>query len=90
MAKFQKNEKRGPVPHKVLTDRGVYLEQRHTATQNSSIHHGKSAVIGQKDDGSDIVAKIGQKCPNCRFRVRGVNHAEGAHHRGMVHQGSRR
>ena len=85
MAKNQKkNEKRGPVKHKVLSDRGVHLEQRNIAATNSSILHGLPAIVGQDAEGKDIMVKIGQKCPKCNMRVRGFNHANGDHHRGTV------
>lgn len=84
MAKFQKNTKRGPVPHRVLSDRGVHLEQMHQKQQYSNIRHGQSVVIYQNDNGDNVIVKIGQKCPKCNKRVRGPNHAQGAHHLGTV------
>ena len=91
MAKFhKKNEKRGPVTHKVFSDRGLRLERASSASQCSSLNYGQSVIVGQKSDGQDVVVKIGHKCPTCRFRVRGFNHAEGAHHKGMVNKRSRR
>lgn len=79
-----KSHKRGPVEHKVLSDRGVHLEQRNNSMANSSINHGCPVVVGQDSGGKDISVKIGQKCPKCKMRVRGFKHAEGDHHRGTV------
>lgn len=75
---------KNPVQHTVLSDRGVHLGQAHERQQNSNIRHGQPVVIGQNDDGADIVVKIGQKCPVCNKRVRGVNHTGGDHHRKTV------
>ncbi len=77
-------KKGGTVPHKVLSDRGVFLEKAHQATASSSIHYGRSVVVCQNGCGDDIIVKIGQRCPSCRRRVRGPNHVNGAHHRGVV------
>jgi len=90
MAKKQKNTKKGPVPHQVLSDRGVHLEQAHHRQQGSNVHHGEPIVIGQDDEGKDIVVKVGQRCPVCQKRIRGLNHLEGAHHAGNVPKHSRR
>ncbi len=91
VAKFNKDSGKGkPVPHKILSARGNHLIASQVASQCSSLSYGKSAVVGQNGDGEDIVVKIGQHCPKCRFRVRGMNHAEGAHHKGIVHKHSRR
>lgn len=84
MAKFTRNTKKGPVPHKVLSERGIHLEQAHQRQQGINIHTGKTVVIGQNDNGEDITVQIGHRCPKCRKRVRGLNHAEGAHHNGGV------
>lgn len=85
MAKNQKTTKKGAkVPHKVLSDRGLHLEKSQQALENSNIFHGRSVIVGQNDNGEDVVVKIGQECPKCHKRVRGPNHAEGTHHRGTV------
>ncbi len=84
MAKFQKKTKKGPVPHKVLSDRGVHLEQMHQKQQDSNIRHGQPVVIGQNDNGDNVIVNIGQKCPKCKRSVRGPNHANGEHHLGIV------
>lgn len=91
MAKFQKDSGKGkPVPHKILSDRGSRLIASHNASQCSSMNYGKGVVVGQNANEEDIVVKIGQPCSKCRFRVRGLNHAEGSHHKGIVHERSRR
>ncbi len=69
---------------KVLNDRGDYLRKAHQAQQESNVRSGQPVVMGQNQDGEDILVKIGSKCPTCRKRVRGPNHAEGMHHRGVV------
>jgi len=90
MAKDKKNTKRGLVPHKVLSPRGEWLERANVARQNSNINNGAPIVIGQDDEGKDIVVKVGQRCPVCKKRIRGLNHLEGAHHTGNVPKHSRR
>ena len=78
MASRSKN-KNIPVPHSVLSDRGVHLEHSHKSQHGSNINSGQNAVIGE-----NYCVKIGSKCPECGFRVRGLKHAEGAHHRKIV------
>ena len=79
----KENEKHGSVPHEILSDRGVRLEQAHQAQQNSNTNYNQRVIIGQLDDsGKDIRVPIGTKCPKCKKRVRGLNHANGAHHLG--------
>ncbi len=85
-----KKEKNGPVPHKILNDRGLRLERANLSRQPSNINHGKSIVVGQDGGGNDILAKIGSECPKCRKRIRGLNHAEGDHHKGIVPSHKRR
>ncbi len=85
MAKFRgKPEKHGPVPHKVFTDRGLTLERINQSQQNTNINYGQSVVVDQDSEGRDISVKIGSKCPKCRKRVRGLNHADGDHHKGII------
>jgi len=85
--------KKGPVPHEI-SERGLYLERAQLAQQNSNIHHGEDVVVGQEtaEDGNtkDILVKVGNKCPSCHKRVRGPNHANGIHHRGLVRKHNRR
>lgn len=90
MARNKKNTKKGPVPYKILSDRGVHLQQVHQRQQGSNIHTGEMVVIGQDDKGKDIIATVGQRCPICNKRIRGLNHTEGAHHQGNVPRCSRR
>lgn len=71
-------------PHKVLSDRGLNLERANQAQQNSNINSGKVIVVGE-----DVRVEIGQQCPVCKKRVRGLNHAEGAHHKGTVNRRTR-
>ncbi|KKN91187.1 hypothetical protein LCGC14_0220530 [marine sediment metagenome] len=80
------NKKRGhgPIVHKVFNDRGLHLERVHLDSLGSNLNHGRPVVIGQGENGEDISVKIGQKCPRCKMRVRGFNHANGAHHKGTV------
>jgi len=69
---------------KVLSDRGVHLEHVHNARQCSSVHYGKNIVIGQDDNGKDILAPIGSRCRVCGMRIRGFDHTSGAHHNKRV------
>lgn len=82
------SEKKKSVPHRVLSDRGVNLEQAHLRQQDSRVG-SRTAVIIQDTIGNDISVALGQKCPVCKMRVRGKNHASGAHHRGTVKKCSR-
>ena len=84
MAKFTKNIKKGPVPHKVLSDRGVLLEQASQRRHCSSIGFGQTAFVWTNPSGKEVPVKIGQECPKCKKRVRGFNHTEGAHHNGTA------
>lgn len=83
MAKHSGQNKKGPVPHKVLSDRGVFLEQRHNVSENSNIHHGATAFSFLNDSGQLINVKVGQQCPVCKKRVRGIKHEDGDHHKGI-------
>lgn len=85
-----KPKNHGPVPHEILTDRGVMLERAHLAQHDSNIHYGQSVVVNQDGAGNDIAVKIGQKCPVCQKRVRGLNHIEGDHHKGISPGNKRR
>ena len=87
MAKFQ--NKRGPIPRKVFSDRGLHLEKSSIAQQNSNIHHGEKVLIGQDAQGQPMFVKVGEECPKCRKRVRGLNHVNGDHHRGIVSRRNR-
>lgn len=81
--------KKTSVPHKVLSDHGVRLEEAHKRQHCGSIGYGQKVVIGQNNDGTDIIVKQGQRCPDCRKRVRGPNHADGMHHKGIVPKNAR-
>jgi len=72
-----------------VSERGVWLIDANNNRQNSNIKHGKVVVVGQDNSGDDIKTKIGNQCPKCKFRVRGMNHANGAHHNGTVASRSR-
>lgn len=86
----KKQSEKKLVLDKILSDRGEHLRQAHQAQQESNIHNDQPVVIGQNKDGEDIRIRIGSKCPTCRMRVRGPNHVEGAHHRGVVPHCGRR
>lgn len=80
MAKFHKSSTKGKtVPHKILTERGEHLSKTHLASQGGSINRGQSIVIE-----NGVVVQIGEQCPKCRKRVRGLNHTDGNHHRGVA------
>lgn len=84
MAKtISKNEKRGPVPHKILSDRGVHLEQCRITSENSNLMHGMPAFSFMDNSGKSVSVLIGQQCPVCKKRVRGLNHENGDHHKGI-------
>ena len=85
MASNRRETKTGPVPHSVLSDRGVHLEQAHLRHENSDILDGVSVRITD-----DITVKVVETCPVCKKKVRGINHAEGIHHRGVVKRRTRR
>jgi hypothetical protein len=85
-----KNHEQGPILHKVLSPRGEWLERANAASQNINIHNNTQIVIRQDDEGKDIVVKVGQRCPVCKKRIRGLNHLDGAHHAGNVPKHSRR
>ena len=87
MARSVNVRKKGvSVPHKILSDRGVRLEHAYQTGENSNINHGQTVVIERKEDGNHVIVKIGSKCPKCKMRVRGLNHVEGNHHRGITPQ----
>jgi len=81
-----KHSKEDSAPHTIISERGMFLEQAHQRQQNSNVNTGMDVVITE-----DIRVKIGQRCPTCKRRVRGLNHVNGAHHRGMVfrHKGKK-
>ena len=74
---------RGPVPHKILSDRGIHLERCRIQAENSNLMHGMTAFSFLDDNNQSIEVKIGQKCPICKNRVRGLNHENGDHHKGI-------
>lgn len=78
--------KREPIPQKVISERGMQLEQAHQRQQGSNINAGMEVVITE-----DIRVKVGQRCPICKKRVRGLNHVNGNHHKGLVarHKGKK-
>lgn len=76
-----RNEKRGPVPHKILSDRGVHLDKTHRMSQSNNINHGMTAFSFLKDNGDCVFVKVGEKCPICKKSVRGINHENGDHHK---------
>ena len=84
MERKTKHTKRSAVPHKVLSDRGVHLVRSNRATENSNIHHGKTAFVWRNPNGEEVAVKVGQICPKCQKRVRGVNHEAGMHHKGIT------
>lgn len=77
-------EKRGLVPHKVLSDYGVHLEKGHRMSQESNINHGMPVFSFLNKEGKSITIKVGDKCPICKKRVRGLNHENGDHHKGLA------
>lgn len=81
---MKKITKKGPVLHKVLSDQGVHLEQAHRRSENSNILHDQTAFTMQSSSGSDFAVKVGKRCPQCKMRVRGLNHEQGDHHKGTV------
>lgn len=68
--------------NKIVSERGTQLETAHQLQHESNINHGKIVLIESK--GTTFKIPIGTKCPVCKFRVRGLNHVEGAHHRNVV------
>ena len=80
------NKKKGPVQHVVLSDRGVHLEQASQRQHQGSLGFGQPIIVGTNTDGENIIVNQGQKCPRCNKRVRGPNHAEGDHHKGISPQ----
>lgn len=80
--------KKGPVSVSI-SERGLQLERANQAQQSSNLHNGTMVVIGQTENGGDIGVAVGSKCPICKKRVRGLHHASGMHHRGVVPRNSR-
>lgn len=85
MTTKRKNAKKSPVPHNVLSDRGVHLEQAHQRHQGSNILAGTVVKISEK-----VSVKVGEICPVCKKKVRGIDHVNGIHHRGLVKRHTRR
>ncbi len=71
-----KRTKKAPV--KEQTERGIWLEGRHEAGQNTNVNLGQVIFLDKDKSRS---AMVGEKCPICKFRVRGLNHVSGAHHK---------
>lgn len=65
------------VKHQVFSERGQFLLAACFANDKSNIRYGQEVDLG---DGTK--AAIGDKCTKCHKKIRGVNHAEGSHHRG--------
>jgi len=61
-----------------FTERGLGLLRSVEASYRCSPNFGKvSFKIGDRE------LKVGDVCPQCKKRVRGLNHKEGAHHEGI-------
>lgn len=73
------NEKKTSV---TITERGVRLLGSCNAQQETSLHFGEKITI--EVFGEDQNLTIGQKCPVCKFCIRGPNHCQGDHHRKTV------
>jgi hypothetical protein len=78
---------------KSISERGMHLEAAHERQQNSNIHAGKMVVVGEiKNENGEtekIMTEIGSRCRLCGNRVRGLNHINGAYHKGNVPKHSR-
>lgn len=61
-----------------LTERGKWLLDVTTKQQNRIANSPGCVDI----DGQNC--KIGTRCPVCNFRIRGPEHTNGAHHKGIV------
>lgn len=83
-----KPAKKGPVPHKILSDRGLHLS-RCNETPTLNILHGQTAFMHPNSNGKDVSIRVGDKCPICRKKVRGLLHKDGNHHKGIVIKRSR-
>lgn len=65
-------------PAKEPTERGIWLEGRHEDAQSTNINSGQLIFL---DEDKSRSARVGEKCPICGFRIRGMNHVSGAHHK---------
>lgn len=65
-------------PVKEPTERGIWLEGRHEAGQSTSVNLGQVIIL---DEDKSQSARVGEKCPICKFRIRGMNHTGGTHHK---------
>lgn len=85
---MEKKSKNSPVSVNI-SERGLQLEKANQAQQNNNVHNGTMVVIGQTENGGDISIAVGNQCPICKKRVRGLHHASGMHHKGTVPRNSR-
>lgn len=70
------SRKHGPVG---ISERGRELEIANNRQRCSNLNYGKTIIIHGKEN-KEIKVTVGQKCPVCYKRVRGLNHDSGAHH----------
>lgn len=79
-------KKTNPSLSKILTPRGEWLVRSHQLSQGTSINHGQPVGAIRKEDGTDIVVHVGELCPTCNCRIRGLNHMNGDHHNKRVYK----
>lgn len=66
-----------------LTPRGEMLYEAHGRQQGTSLRYGETVIVGEDDNGDDIKITIGTRC-SCGYRIRGIHHLKGAHHKKIV------
>jgi len=61
-----------------MTKRGEFLRKGHINSQYSNIFRGEKINIKNR------MYTIGDRCPVCRKRIRGLNHVAGSHHQAAM------
>jgi len=78
-------KKHSPIKPKELSERAEQLLRAHNMAQNSNINGGNKVDLGDPHG----KVEIGTKCPVCTYRIRGLNHVDGAHHNKRIPSCSR-
>lgn len=75
-------KKHSKIQPKEMSERGIWLVERHMGSQSINPNMGKN--VAMEVGGNDTAVPVGSKCPVCKFKVRGLNHCSGDHHRKRV------
>lgn len=74
-----KQKKKNKVAKVTITERGERLDRINHRRQDSNVMSGTQFTTEE-----GLILTVGSTCEVCGFRVRGINHEEGDHHKKTV------